>query len=135
MLEPWQQLAMGSRGLVCTGAAGGGTALSLEGGLRHNGCSGPRLGGAALSTRGPKQDALRHKVPADQGGLLWGSAPPVSVPALGSSFRSAAWGPQLAKRGVHPSEIFVSIAVLVLQPISQLRLEMTALSLRCIFLQ
>lgn len=131
MLELLQQLAMGSQGLVCTGAAGGGTALSLS----HAGCSSPRLGGAALSTRGPKQDASRHRVPADRGGLLWGSAPLAGVPALGSGFRSAAWGPQLAKRGVHPSEIFVSIAVLMLQPISQLCLEVTALSFRCIFLQ
>lgn len=87
MLELCQQLAMGSRGLVCTRAAGGGTTLSLG-----------HTGGAALSTRGPKQDALRHKVLADQAGLLWGSALPVSVPAPGSGFRSTAWGPQLAKR-------------------------------------
>jgi len=79
------------------------------------------------------RDAFRHKVPAVQGGILRCSALPVGAPALGSGFRSTAWSPQLAQGGVHPFKVFVSVALLMLQLISQLCLERTALSLSCAF--
>lgn len=75
MLEPWQQLAMGSRGLVCTGAAGGGTALSLEGGAPPQRLQRPEARRGCAQYQGPKAGCFKAQGPGRPRRIVMGLSP------------------------------------------------------------